>query len=131
VRLILTVCLQKEDEDKKGGEQIRNASMTTMRRGNKRRRKTELIESDNEGSDKENTATPSTTSSPPSKRPRVHNRRSSMADSSNDVLSLLKEDISRHAMFEQEMKNLVATSIADARSDRKELLELIREQLGN
>ena len=54
-----------------------------------------------------------------------------MAESSNDVLSLLKEDISRHAMFEQEMKNLVATSIADARSDRKELLELIREQLGN
>ena len=54
-----------------------------------------------------------------------------MADSSNDVLSLLKEDISCHAMFEQEMKNLVATSIADARSDRKELLELIREQLGN
>src|ERR1700683_397511 len=105
--------------------------MTAMRRSNKRRRKTAPIESDNEGSDKENTATSSTTSSPPPKRPRVHQRRSSMADSSNDILTLLKEDISRHATFEQEMKSLVTTSIADARSDRKELLELIRAQVGN
>jgi hypothetical protein len=129
--LILTIYLQKEDEDKEGGEQIRNASMTVMCRSNKQRRKTEPIESDNEGSDKENTATLSTTSSPPPKRPRVHQRRSSMADSSNNILTLLKEDISRHATFEQEMKSLVTTSIADARSDRKELLELIRAQVGN
>lgn len=100
--------------------------MTAMRRGHKRQRKVEPIETDNEASDKENTTPSSTTLSPTPKRPRVHRRRSSMANPSSDILTLLKEDISRHAKFEQEMKNLVETSIADARSDRKELLELIR-----
>jgi hypothetical protein len=54
-----------------------------------------------------------------------------MADSSNDILTLLKEDIAWHATFEQEMKNLIATSITDAKSDHKELLELVRAQVGN
>jgi hypothetical protein len=105
--------------------------MTVMRRGNKRRRKTKPIESDSEASDKENATPLSTTLSPTLKRPRVHHRRSSTANASSDVLTLLKEDISRHVKFEQKMKNLVETSIADARSDHKELLGLIRAQAGN